>query len=129
MNIITNITPYLGKNPELRKVMLLYWEVIEKSKSVNDPTLKDEMFLACNSLRGDLLSHNEFLRGRTLRLVSRIMHKGVIEPLSSAIVENINHKCAYVRRNTVVCLYNVFSNFGSDIIGDIDEEVEELLQT
>lgn len=57
------------------------------------------------------------------------MHKGVIEPLSSAIVENINHKCAYVRRNTVVCLYNIFSNFGSDIIGDIDEEVEELLQT
>jgi coatomer subunit beta len=34
-----------------------------------------------------------------------------------------------VRRNTVVCLYNVFMNFGSDIIGDIDEEIEQLLKT
>lgn len=123
MNMITNITPLLSQYPELRKVMLLYWEVIEKSKSPNDPTLKDEMFLACNSLRSDLLSHNEYLRGRTLRLVSKIMHRGVIEPLSSAIIENIKHKSAYVRRNTVVCLYNVFTNFGSDIIGDIDEEI------
>lgn len=87
------------------------------------------MFLACNSLRSDLLSHNEYVRGRTLRLVSRIMHRGVIEPLASAITANINHKSAYVRRNTIVCLYNVFMNFGSDIIGEIDEEVEELLKT
>jgi coatomer subunit beta len=85
MVIITNIIPLLSKHPELRKVLLLYWEVIDKNKSANDHTLKDEMFLACNSLRSDLLSHNEYLRGRTLRLVSRIMHKGVIEPLSSAI--------------------------------------------
>ena len=41
MNIITNVTPFLSKSPELRKIMLLYWEVIEKSKSPNDPTLKD----------------------------------------------------------------------------------------
>ena len=109
--------------------MLLYWEVIEKNKSPNDPTLKDEMFLACNSLRSDLLSHNEYLRGRTLRLVSRIMHKGVIEPLSTAVTQNITHKSAYVRRNAVVCLYNIFCNFGSDIIGDIDEEIEEMLKT
>ena len=101
--------------------MLLYWEVIEKNKSVNDKSLKDEMFLACNSLRNDLLSHNEYLRGRTLRLVSRIMHKGVIEPLSSAIVTNLDHKSSYVRRNAVVCLYQVYVHFGSDIIGDIDE--------
>lgn len=58
MTIITNIIPLLPSHPELRKVLLLYWEVIEKSKSPNDPTLKDEMFLACNSLRSDLLSHN-----------------------------------------------------------------------
>ena len=58
MNIISNVTPLLVKHPELRKVMLLYWEVIEKSKSVNDQTLKGELILACNTLRNDLLSHN-----------------------------------------------------------------------
>ena len=86
------------------------------------------MFLACNSLRNDLIGHNEYVRGRTLRLVSRIMHKGVIEPLASAITANLTHKSAYVRRNAVVCMYNVFMHFGSDVIGDVDEEIRELLE-
>ena len=55
------------------------------------------------------------------RLISRIMHKGVIEPLSNAITKNLEHKSSYVRRNAVVCLFNVYNNFGSDIIGDIDD--------
>ena len=93
--------------------MLLYWEIVEKSKSATDQSLKEEVFLACNSLRNDLIGHNEYLRGRTLRLVSRIMHKGVIEPLASAITTNLVHKSAYVRRNAVVCMYNVFMHFGS----------------
>ena len=47
----------------------------------------------------------------------------MIEPLASAITKNLDHKSSYVRRNAVVCLYNVFLHFGSDIIGDIDDEV------
>jgi coatomer subunit beta len=56
------------------------------------------------------------------------MHKGVIEPLSNAITSNLAHKSAYVRRNAVICLYNIFMHFGSDIIGEIDDEIEELLK-
>ena len=56
------------------------------------------------------------------------MHRGVIEPLASAITSNLEHKSSYVRRNAVICLYNVYITFGSDIIGDIDDEIEELLQ-
>ncbi len=51
------------------------------------------------------------------------MHRGVIEPLASAISANLDHKSSYVRRNAVVCIYNVFLAFGSDIIGDIDDEI------
>lgn len=117
MHVITNIIPQQQKSNELRKVMLLYWEIIEKSKSPTDRSLKEEVFLACNSLRNDLIGHNEFVRGRTLRLVSRIMHKGVIEPLAGAITKNLSHNSAYVRRNAVICLYNIFMHYGSDIIG------------
>lgn len=109
--------------------MLLYWEIIEKSKSPTDKSLKEEVFLACNSLRNDLIGHNEYLRGRTLRLVSRIMHKGVIEPLAGAITNNLSHSSAYVRRNAVICLYNIYMHYGSDIIGEIDDEIETLLKT
>lgn len=57
------------------------------------------------------------------------MHKGVIEPLAGAITKNLAHQSAYVRRNAIICLYNIFMHFGSDIIGEIDDEVEELLKT
>lgn len=43
------------------------------------------MILVCNSIRKDLLHPNEWVRGRTLRLVSRIMYRGVLEPLAGAI--------------------------------------------
>ncbi len=128
MHIITNIIPLQHRSNELRKVMLLYWEIVEKAKSPTDRSLKEEVFLACNSLRNDLIGHNEYLRGRTLRLVSRIMHMGVIEPLANAITSNLAHKSAYVRRNAVICLYNIYMHFGSDIIGEIDDEIEELLR-
>jgi len=49
------------------------------------------MILVCNSIRNDLLHPNEYIRGRTLRLVSRIMYRGVLEPVSSAILENLSH--------------------------------------
>ena len=55
------------------------------------------------------------------------MHKGVIEPLANAITSNLTHKSSYVRRNAVICLYNIYMHFGSDIIGEIDDEIEELL--
>lgn len=121
MHVITNIIPIQHKSQELRKVMLLYWEVIEKAKSPTDKNLKEEIFLANNSLRTDLLGFNEYLRGRTLRLISRIMHRGVVEPLANAISSNLKHKSAYVRRNAVICLFNIHNAFGSDIIGEIDD--------
>lgn len=112
MAVIKSITPVVNDSPELRKAMVIYWEIVEKTKSETDLDLKDEMFLACNSLRNDLLSPNEYLRARTLRLISRCMHRGIIEPLSNAIIENLQHKSSYVRRNAVVCLYQVFLHFG-----------------
>jgi coatomer subunit beta len=78
MDIIKNITPYIADSAELRKALVIYWEIVEKNKSPTDKSLKDEMFLACNTLRNDLLSQNEYLRARTLRLISRCMHRGII---------------------------------------------------
>ena len=69
------------------------------------------MILVCNSLRNDLLHPNEFLRGKTLRLVSKIMHKGILEPLAPTILENVSHKHSYVRRNAIACLYLIYLQF------------------
>lgn len=50
-----------------------------------------------------------------------------MEPLQSAIAENVQHKHVYVRRNAVVCLYEIYLNFGDDLIQDLDELMEKFL--
>ena len=73
MQVINTLVPIFHESHPLKKVILFYWEVIEKVNP--NGTLKDEMILVCNSLRNDLLHPNEYIRGRTLKLVSRIQHK------------------------------------------------------
>lgn len=67
--------------------------------------LRSEMILVCNSIRNDLLHPNEYIRGRTLRMLIRVMHIGILEPLKPSILENLKHSFAYVRRNAVALLY------------------------
>jgi coatomer subunit beta len=90
--------------------------VVEK---VNlDGSVKDEITLACNALRKDLLSPNEFIRGRTLRLISKINIKSILENLVSAVIENLTNRHFYVRRNAIMCLYSIFTNTGIELIED-----------
>ena len=110
---------------ELKKLMFLYWELIDKLKP--DNSLKDEILLSCNSLRKDLLHENEFIRGHTLKLLSKMMIKGIIEPLLQVIIENINFRHSFVRRNAYLCLIAIYKNFGTDFLVGLSEKVESLL--
>jgi len=123
MPVLTNLQ--MTQDHELKKLLLLYWEVVEKLKV--DGEVKDEVILACNALRKDLLSPNEFIRGRTLRLVAKIPIESVMENLIQAVNDNLTHRHYYVRRNAVMTLYAVFKNFGSAILEESDEKIETLL--
>ena len=105
--------------------MFLYWEVVEKTNL--DGTVKDEITLACNALRKDLLSPNEFIRGRVLRLVSKISIKSILENLVDAVIENLAHRHFYVRRNAIMCLYSIFLNTGLELIETCTDAIESLL--
>jgi coatomer subunit beta len=107
---------------EIKKLLFLYWEVVEKTKI--DGSVKDEMILACNALRNDLLSPNEYIRGRTLRLVSKISIKSILEPLTSAVIDNLDHRHFYVKRNAIMCLYSIYTNTGLDLIEDCIDKIE-----
>lgn len=114
MPVLTNLQ--LIQDHELKKILFLYWEVVEK---VNvEGNVKDEIILACNALRKDLLSPNEYIRGRTLRLVSKINIKSILENLVQAVIENLTHRHFYVRRNAIMCVYSIFSNTGTELIED-----------
>lgn len=90
MSVIKYLVPIQQDTHDIKKILLYYWEIIEKVKP--DGELRDEMILICNNIRKDLLHPNEWVRGRTLRLVSRIMYRGILEPISSAIMDNLEHK-------------------------------------
>lgn len=77
MNVINTLVPIQNESHDLKKILLFYWEVIEKVQA--NGNLKDEMILVCNSLRNDLLHPNEYIRGRTLKLLSRIQHRVIID--------------------------------------------------
>ena len=104
--------------------MFLYWEIVEKTNA--DGTLKEELILACNALRKDLLSPNEFIRGRTLRLVSKIQLKSILENLMEAVSQNLAHRHFYVRRNAVMCIYNVYQSTGMELVEDFIDEIEKI---
>jgi coatomer subunit beta len=105
-------------------MLFLYWEVIEKTNV--DGTLKEELILACNAFRKDLLSPNEFIRGRTLRMVSKITVKSILENLMEAISQNLEHRHFYVRRNAIMSLYNIYQTTGIELLEDFIDAIEKL---
>ena len=122
MPVLTNLQQI--NDHDIKKILFLYWEVIEKTNL--DGTIKEELILACNALRKDLLSPNEFIRGRTLRLVSKITLKSILENLMEAVSQNLNHRHFYVRRNAIMCIYNVYQSTGMELVEDFVEEIEKM---
>ena len=123
MPVLTN----LQMNPDhgIKKLLFLYWEIVEKT-NVNG-TVKDEITLAVNALRKDLDSPNEYIRGRTLRLVSKINVQQIIEDLIDAVITNLQHRNCYVRRNAIMCIYAVYKTFGLDSVENSIEDIESIL--
>lgn len=97
---------------DMKKLLMLYWEIIEKTNP--DGRMKEEMVMLVNALRNDLLSPNEYVRARTLRLVGRLMYKEILDGLLQPVMECLEHRHPYVRRNAVMCVYSIFLNFGED---------------
>lgn len=112
---------------EMKKLLIIYWETIEKTNP--DGTIKDEMVMLCNALRNDLLSPNEFVRARTLRLVSKMRYREMMDTLLQPALECLTHRHPYVRRNAVMCVYSIYLAFGEDILPDAVERIDNLLSS
>ena len=125
MDVLTN----LQMNPDhgMKKLLFLYWEIVEKTKV--DGSVKDEIILAVNALRKDLDSPNEYIRGRTLRLISKISVQQIVEDLIDAVITNLQHRNCYVRRNAIMCIYAVYNNFGLDVVENCIEDIENIMIT
>ena len=109
----------------VKKLCQIYWEICEKVRENGE--LKEEMVLVCNAIRNDLIHSNEYIRGRTLRLLCRMRYFKIMEPLVESVLKNLSHRHAYVRRNAVTCVYSIVKTFGPDVIPQASVEIEQLL--
>jgi len=107
MTVIRFVMPV--DNHTIKKLLLLYWEIVDKTTP--DGKLLHEMILVCNALRNDLTHPNEYVRGVTLRFLTKLKEPEIMEPLLTSIKVALEDKHAYVRRNAVLALYNIYKNF------------------
>lgn len=110
MQLLIHIIKFLAPNPskKLKKLLCYYWEVIPKRDE--DGKLREEIMLICERLRKDLLHSNEYVRGSTLRVLSKIMEVDIIEYLVTTIIETLQDRFAYVRKNAIFTVYAIMKN-------------------
>ncbi|KNH08137.1 hypothetical protein XU18_1303 [Perkinsela sp. CCAP 1560/4] len=112
------------KNHRLRRIIYLYLE---------EATLQDfeghtlpETLLLVSSVRNDLLHSNEFIRSIALRFVSKLKLVELVDPLFSAVLECCTHPEAFVRRDAIFTLKNIYSRSPKYFV-NIDETLLEIL--
>ena len=124
INVIHHLT--IVDDIKIKKMLFLFWEVIDKHKP--DGTMKDEIILLCNGIRKDLDSPNEYIRGRTLRLLTKLPYKEILENVKAAVFDNIKHLHPYVRSNAIMCVLSFIDNFGVDIVPDsLPDDLKEII--
>ena len=82
MTIIRFVLPN-QRNKLLKKLVLLFFEMVPKTDG--EGKLLSEMILLCNALRNDLQHPNEYVRGITLRFLTRIHEAEILEPLVPSV--------------------------------------------
>ncbi|KPA75235.1 putative coatomer beta subunit [Leptomonas pyrrhocoris] len=122
MTVIRYITPI--DDHLIKKLVLYFWEVIDK-RDANG--LLPVIILICSFLRNDLLHPNEYVRGLTLRFLCKVNEVELIEPLVSAVVQNLSHKVAYVRRNAMLAVHYIYQKFPK-LLPDAPELVENAIR-
>ncbi|CRG95802.1 coatamer beta subunit, putative [Plasmodium gallinaceum] len=123
MCVIRFIVPH--KDHRLKKMSHIFFEIVDKCN--NDGSLKEEMILVCNALRNDIISPNEYVRGSTLRLLSKIKYLKILDPLIEAITKNLTHRHSYVRKNAISCIHTIIKEHGLDVVPNSVKEVEKML--
>ena len=124
MVIIRFVLPQ--ENHELKKLSLIYLEIVDKVDAQGK--LLPEFILVCNQVLNDLNHPNEYIRGCTLRFVSKMKEQELLEPWVAAIKNNLEHRHSFVRRNAVLSLFSIYAS-NPDLIPDAPEIVEEYMRS
>ncbi|KAH4252997.1 coatomer subunit beta [Parastagonospora nodorum] len=106
MHIIRFVMP--SKSKPLKKLMYFFFEVCPKHDAQGK--LRQEWILVCNAIRFDLQAPNEYVRGNTLRFVTKLRDAELVEPLLQPVRQCLTHRHAYVRKNATFAVASIFTH-------------------
>ncbi|EIN14354.1 coatomer beta subunit [Punctularia strigosozonata HHB-11173 SS5] len=123
MPVIQYVMP--SKDKRLKKLLHFYWEVCPKYD--DNGKLKQEMILVVNAIRNDLQHPNEYIRGATLRFLTKLSKDvELLEPLIPVCRSCLEHRHSYVRKNAVFAIYTIYRQF-EHLIPDAPELMQTFL--
>ncbi|EMG48736.1 SEC26 Coatomer subunit beta [Candida maltosa Xu316] len=122
MHIIRFVMP--SKNKELKKLLYHYWEVCPKMDESGK--MRHEMILVCNAIQRDLQHPNEYIRGNTLRYLTKLKEPELLETLVPNVRQCLEHRHAYVRKNAVFALWSIHK-VSDHLAPDADELIYRFL--
>ncbi|XWS26104.1 hypothetical protein CRYUN_Cryun26dG0002000 [Craigia yunnanensis] len=112
----------------IQKLLLLYLEIIEKTDAKGK--VLPEMILICQNLRNNLQHPNEYIRGVTLRFLCRLNETEIIEPLIPSVLQNLEHRHPFIRRNAILAVMSIFKlPQGEQLLIDAPDMIEKVLST
>jgi coatomer subunit beta len=124
MHVIRYVMP--SKNNELKKLLYFYWEIVPKVDT--DGKLKQEMILVCNAIQRDLQHPNEYIRGNTLRFLTKLHETELLEQLVPSARACLEHRHAYVRKYAIFAIYSIYL-VSDHLIPDAPEIINDFLIT
>lgn len=114
-----------SKSKPLKKLLYLYYEICPKHD--NQGKLRQEWILVCNGIRLDLQSPNEYVRGNTLRFLTKMRDAELVEPLLQPLRQCLSHRHAYVRKNSAWALASLYQHMET-LVPDAPELILQFLE-
>ncbi|EDO18154.1 hypothetical protein Kpol_1031p61 [Vanderwaltozyma polyspora DSM 70294] len=122
MHIIRFVMP--SKNKRLKKLLYFYWEIVPKLDS--EGKLRHEMILVCNAIQHDLQHPNEFIRGNTLRFLTKLKEAELLEQMVPSVLACLDYRHAYVRKYAILAVLSIYK-VSDHLIPDAKEIIHSFL--
>ncbi|CCC68346.1 hypothetical protein NCAS_0B02620 [Naumovozyma castellii] len=122
MHIIRFVMP--SKNKQLKKLIYFYWEIVPKLDE--DGKLRHEMILVCNAIQHDLQHPNEYIRGNTLRFLTKLRESELLEQMVPSVLACLDYRHAYVRKYAILAVFSIYK-VSSHLLPDAKEIISTFL--
>ncbi|AET39897.1 coatomer subunit beta Ecym_5117 [Eremothecium cymbalariae DBVPG len=122
MHIIRFVMP--SKDKRLKKLLYFYWEIVPKLDS--EGKLRQEMILVCNAIQHDLQHPNEYIRGNTLRFLTKLKEAELLEQMVPSVRSCLEYRHAYVRKYAILAVYAIYK-VSDHLIPDATEIINSFL--